>query len=206
MEAPEMSEPSWEVIGVGPVAVAVRHILEAAPVEETRGVLISVAATAVAATAALQEACDEDDPRPPVLVTESLGPGELRGALSADIAGIVLAESLDQVLLPCLRAVSVGQICVPCSQADQVDPAALSAREKQILGLVVMGYMNGEIAKQLFIAESTVKSHLSSAFAKLGVKSRNEAVDLIVDSRRGLGIGILGIGGEPIEPGRGEPA
>jgi hypothetical protein len=44
-----------------------------------------------------------------------------------------------------------------------------------------------------------VKSHLSSAFTKLGVKSRHEAVDLILDSERGLGMGILGLGGDPIE-------
>jgi DNA-binding NarL/FixJ family response regulator len=205
LEGHEVPDPSWEVIGVGPAAVAVRALLEEASVDETFEVLISVAATPAAATAALQEVRPADDRRPPVLVTETLGPGELRGALAADIVGIVLVTELDYALLPCLRAVGVGQVCVPRSQAGQVDPAALSAREKQILGLVVMGYMNGEIAKRLFIAESTVKSHLSSAFAKLGVKSRNEAVDLIVDSRRGLGIGILGIGGEPIEVRRGDP-
>jgi DNA-binding NarL/FixJ family response regulator len=92
---------------------------------------------------------------------------------------------------------------VPRRHAPQVEPATLSAREKQILGLVVMGYMNSEIAEQLFVAESTVKSHLSSAFSKLGVRSRNEAVDLIVDPERGLGMGILALGGEPIESGRG---
>jgi DNA-binding NarL/FixJ family response regulator len=195
----------WEVIGVGPVATAVRLLLtetDDGPYE----VVLSVAATASAATAALDEARSADDHRAPVLVTESLGPGELRAALAAGIAGIVLAPEIDTALVPCLRAVRVGQLCVPRSQASQVDPAALSTREKQILGLVVMGYMNGEIAAQLFIAESTVKSHLSSAFAKLGVKSRNEAVELIVDSQRGLGIGILGIGGEAIGARGGEPA
>jgi DNA-binding NarL/FixJ family response regulator len=201
MDAVEM----WEVIGVGPAATAVRSLLKDSDADSYE-VLISVAATASAATAALREARPEGDRRAPVLVTESLGPGELRAALAAEIAGIVRAAEIETALLPCLQAVRVGQICVPRSEAGQVDPAALSTREKQILGLVVMGYMNGEIAAQLFIAESTVKSHLSSAFAKLGVKSRNEAVDLIVDSQRGLGIGILGIGGETIEARGGEPA
>ena len=72
------------------------------------------------------------------------------------------------------------------------------ATTEQVLGLVVMGYMNGQIAQQLFLAESTVKSHLSSAFAKLGVRSRNEAVELIVDPEQGLGTGILALGGEPL--------
>jgi DNA-binding NarL/FixJ family response regulator len=95
--------------------------------------------------------------------------------------------------------VRVGQICVPREHWRQVQPPVLSTREKQILGLVVMGYMNSQIASTLFLAESTVKSHLSSAFGKLGVRSRNEAVSLILDPERGLGMGILGLGGEPVE-------
>jgi len=138
--------------------------------------------------------------RPPVVVVcEGIRPGELRMALGAGVMGVVPAEVLGSTLIPCVVAVCAGQVCVPKSQARQVEAASLSARERQILGLVVMGYMNSEIAVQLTVAESTVKSHLSSAFTKLGVKSRHEAVDLILDSERGLGMGILGLGGEPIE-------
>ncbi|MET0558979.1 MAG: LuxR C-terminal-related transcriptional regulator [Solirubrobacterales bacterium] len=139
--------------------------------------------------------------RGPVLlaVCETIRPGELRQALAAGIVGVVLAETVRKCLAPCMTAVAAGQICVPREQSGQVDAASLSPRERQILGLVVMGYMNGEIANHLVVAESTVKSHLSSAFAKLGVKSRGEAVDLILDSERGVGMGILAIGGEQID-------
>ncbi len=138
--------------------------------------------------------------RPPtIVVCEAIKPGEVRLALSAGTTGVVLAGSLASSLVPCVAAVVAGQVCVPMSQARQVDAASLSPREKQILGLVVMGYMNAEIADRLVVAESTVKSHLSSAFSKLGVRSRHEAVDLILDSERGLGMGILSLGGEPIE-------
>jgi DNA-binding NarL/FixJ family response regulator len=138
--------------------------------------------------------------RPPtIVVCESIRPGEIRIALGAGVMGVVLSGALGSSLVPCVVAVSAGQVCVPKSQARQVEAASLSARERQILGLVVMGYMNSEIAVQLTVAESTVKSHLSSAFTKLGVKSRHEAVDLILDSERGLGMGILSLGGEPIE-------
>ncbi len=108
-------------------------------------------------------------------------------------------QDLDSALGPCIDAVRAGQICVPREHFRQIEPPALSAREKQILALVVMGYSNGQIADQLFLAESTVKSHLSSAFGKLGVRSRNEAVHLILDPDRGLGMGILALGAEPIE-------
>ncbi len=136
---------------------------------------------------------------PVVAICADLRPGELRLALAAGASGVVLEDELASALGPCLQAARSGQVCVPKQHARQVEPAPLSAREKQILGLVVMGYMNSEIAAQLFVAESTVKSHLSSVFGKLGVRSRNEAVDLILDSERGLGMGILGLGGEPIE-------
>jgi DNA-binding NarL/FixJ family response regulator len=141
-----------------------------------------------------------------VAVCPSIERWEIRAALTAGAAGIVLQENLDSALGPCLQAVLAGQTCVPRGHWRQIDPPALSTREKQILGLVVMGYMNSQIAEQLFLAESTVKSHLSSAFGKLGVRSRNEAVNLILDPERGLGMGILALGGEPLESAFGAPA
>jgi DNA-binding NarL/FixJ family response regulator len=136
---------------------------------------------------------------PVVVACASIQRREVRAALAAGAAGVVIYDDLDSSLGPCLRAVRVGQICVPRGHGRQIEPPVLSTREKQILGLVVMGYMNGEIAQRLFLAESTVKSHLSSAFGKLGVRSRNEAVDLILKPERGLGMGILALGGEPVE-------
>ncbi len=120
----------------------------------------------------------------------------MRRALSAGATGVVLSSELDSALAPCIQAVLAGQVCVPREHSRQIEPPVLSSREKQILGLVVMGYMNGQIAERLFLAESTVKSHLSSAFGKLGVRSRNEAVNLILDPERGLGMGILALVGE----------
>jgi DNA-binding NarL/FixJ family response regulator len=57
--------------------------------------------------------------------------------------------------------------------------------------MVVLGLTNGEIAHKLRLSESTVKSHLSSSFTKLGVRSRGEAASLILDPAAGLGTGIL---------------
>jgi len=137
---------------------------------------------------------------PVVVICPSIERWEVRAALAAGAVGMVLSDNLDSALGPCLRAVQTGQICVPREHWRQIEPSALSSREKQILELVVMGYMNSQIAEQLFLAESTVKSHLSSAFGKLGVRSRNEAVNLILDPKRGSGMGILALGGEPVEP------
>jgi DNA-binding NarL/FixJ family response regulator len=120
----------------------------------------------------------------------------IRAALAAGFAGVVEVEHAEDALLPCIEAALAGQVCVPRKHRRQIELPVLSTREKQILGLVVMGCMNGEIAERLYIAESTVKSHLSSAFAKLGVRSRHEAVSVILDPEQGLGMGILGLSGE----------
>lgn len=135
---------------------------------------------------------------PLVLVCAQTTRWGVRAALAAGAAAVVLAEVLDTALLPSLSAAQAGQICVPREHSRQIEPPSLSTREKQILGLLVMGYTNGQIAEQLYVAESTVKSHLSSAFGKLGVRSRNDAVKLILDPERGWGMGILSLGGEPV--------
>jgi DNA-binding CsgD family transcriptional regulator len=64
--------------------------------------------------------------------------------------------------------------------------------------MVVLDFSNAEIARKLVVSESNVKSHLTSAFNKLGVRSRSAAAELILDSESGLGPGILRI--SPEEP------
>jgi DNA-binding NarL/FixJ family response regulator len=100
---------------------------------------------------------------------------------------------VEAVLAPVIDVVQAGQVSVPGPRGKELRRQVLTPREKQILGLVVMGLTNAEIATKLFLAESTVKSHLSSAFAKLGVSSRSEAATVILDPQSGAGLGILTI-------------
>ena len=74
---------------------------------------------------------------------------------------------------------------------------AFSHRERQVLALVVRGFGNRQIAARLFLAESTVKSHLASAFQKLGVRSRKEAAALLMDPDEGLGASVIGVEVDP---------
>ena len=118
-----------------------------------------------------------------------------RRALAAGADGIVPLDELDATLGVTLDAVVAGQLVVPRELARSVEKPALSQREKQALALVVMGMSNAEIAGRLVVTEYTVKSHLSSAFRKLGVRTRSEAAAMILDPDEGLGTGILSITG-----------
>jgi DNA-binding NarL/FixJ family response regulator len=135
---------------------------------------------------------------PVVVLCDRASPGRLRPLLAAGVRGVVLREEMSDALAPTIAAVDAGQVCIPSQQAPAIERPVLTIREKQVIGLVALGLKNGEIAERLFLAESTVKSHLSSAFAKLGVRSRHEAIDLIVDPTSGIGMGILALDAEPL--------
>lgn len=117
----------------------------------------------------------------------------VRSALRAGATGFTLVSRLATTLALTARAACAGQVAVPHDLLDHIVPPVFSVREKQVLGMVVLGFMNQEIAAKLHLTESTVKTHLSSAYRKLGVRSRREAAALILDSRSGLGAGILTI-------------
>ena len=126
----------------------------------------------------------------------------LRRGLLAGAAGLVLDDDVDRALVATANAVLCGQLAVPSALVRQIAPRPLSYREKQILGLVVLGFTNREIADKLYLAESTVKTHLSSSFAKLDAHSRSEAAARILDPEAGYGVGILAIANDGAEPGR----
>jgi DNA-binding NarL/FixJ family response regulator len=121
-------------------------------------------------------------------------------ALAARLEGALLAADIGHVLRPTLEAVAVGQCVVPRAIRQIVDRPPLSPRERQVLAMVVLDFSNAEIARKLFVTESSVKNHLSSAFQKLGVKSRSAAAELILDRESGLGPGILRISPEEALP------
>jgi DNA-binding NarL/FixJ family response regulator len=117
-------------------------------------------------------------------------PGILRRALRAGATGIVFDGDIERALVPTARAVAAGQLTVPLALRQQVAQRPLSYREKEILSCVVRGYTNRQIADKLFIAESTVKTHLSSVFEKLDARSRAEAAALVLDPDTGYGLGL----------------
>jgi DNA-binding NarL/FixJ family response regulator len=91
-----------------------------------------------------------------------------------------------------VRAVAVGFSVVPAVLRDGVDFLSFSRREREVLRLAIEGHTNGAIAARLFLAESTVKSHLSSAYRKLGAAGRKDAAAMILDPAEGLGEIVFG--------------
>ena len=130
-----------------------------------------------------------------VVCSPPAGARGVRKAVEQGADGLVWESAIETTLATTVQAVLSGQIAVPRDVWRRVERPELTNREKQALGLVIMGLSNGEIAGRLYVSESTVKSHLSAAFRKLGVRSRAEAARVITDPREGLGTGILAITG-----------
>ncbi len=108
-----------------------------------------------------------------------------RRALNLGADGFVVLTS-PAALTATVMAVHAGQVCIPRLDRRTIAKPSFSHREKEILALVTLGSTNQEIAARLFLTESTVKSHLATAFEKLGVRSRTEAATLLLDPDEGL--------------------
>jgi DNA-binding NarL/FixJ family response regulator len=166
-------------------------ILDRAGIATTTDDDATVRVLATALTAGFER--DSDVSARLILCSPPAGARAVRKALETGVDGIVWDAQAEARLVVTVQAVAAGQIVVPREAWRPSEEQELTNREKQVLALIVMGLSNGEIAGKLYLTESTVKSHLSSAFRKLGVRSRAEAARVIADPTGGLGTGILAI-------------
>lgn len=120
------------------------------------------------------------DPAIVVISPPATGAG-VRRTLDAGADALVFESELELTLGATISAVASGQSVVPRKLRASVERPTLSHREHQVLSLVRQGLTNAEIANRLFLAESTIKSHLASVFTKFGVHSRTEAAAVFVD-------------------------
>ena len=109
-----------------------------------------------------------------------------RQALNAGAVAYLPAGDVAQALAPALVAVRAELICVTRTSRRAIVKPTFSHREKEVLDLLVAGMTNRQIAARLYLAESTVKTHVASAFSKLGVRSRKEAAIVLLDPAEGL--------------------
>lgn len=128
-----------------------------------------------------------------VVALREISMRSVHGAIDAGAAAVVWTAAATDTLVPAIRAASSGLVAFPGELRERFARPPLSAREKQVLALVVMGFSNAEIGAKLHIAQTTVKTHVASIFSKLGVRSRNEAATIALDPVRGRGLGVVAI-------------
>jgi DNA-binding NarL/FixJ family response regulator len=121
-----------------------------------------------------------------VLVLTSFSDGErIVGALDAGAVGYLLKDADPDEVLSGIRAVSRGESPIHPRAARELLTARaggggtgtteLTPRETEVLRLVRQGLANKQIARRLGISERTVKAHLTSVFARIGVTDRTQA-------------------------------
>lgn len=115
-------------------------------------------------------------------------------AIEAGATGYLLKDAPSGQLFDAVRATAAGESVLSPAVAARLlshvrspsRTAQLSAREREVLALVARGTSNKLIAKELFVSEATVKTHLTHVYEKLGVADRAAAVATAYD------LGILG--------------
>src|ERR1700720_1659897 len=123
-----------------------------------------------------------------IALTTYGGDEDIRRALQAGVQAYLMKDILHDELLKAIRAVHEGQTYLPATVAAalaaQIPRPDLSAREVQVLQLIVRGLANKQIAYILTIAEHTVKNHVKNILSKLGVQDRTQAATAAI--QRGI--------------------
>ncbi len=123
-----------------------------------------------------------------IVLTTYDGDENIYRALQGGARAYLLKDIPREEFLDDIRAVYQGQYCIPpavaARLAQRIPGPELSARELEVLKLIVEGMSNKEIASALSITESTVKNHVNSILGKLNVKDRTQAATTAL--RRGI--------------------
>lgn len=109
-----------------------------------------------------------------------------RAAVRAGARGFVHARMGPEQIARAFSVALGGEVVFPRELLGELlegerppDLAALGERKLEILGLVAEGLSNAQVARRLFLSESNVKQHLTTAYGALGVKNRRQAARLV---------------------------
>jgi NarL family two-component system response regulator LiaR len=143
--------------------------------------------------AAATRAIRQHDPNVQVIALTSFKEDDLvQGALKAGAIGYLLKNVSADDLARAIRAAAAGkptlapeatQALINSATRPLVPGDDLTEREREVLGLMVEGLSNHDIAKKLYVSQSTAKFHVSSILSKLGVTNRTEAVAMAVKQK-----------------------
>jgi two-component system nitrate/nitrite response regulator NarL len=190
-------EEEFEVVGEaadGAEAVAMVHL------HKPSILLLDLAMPKMPGLEALRELAQQHTSTRSILLTAAIERRQVIEALQMGARGIVMKESATQLLLKAIRTVVAGLYWVgrePVTdimaylreQSASLAPSkarssfGLTRRESEILGTIVAGLSNKEIAQKFSLSEDTVKHHLTNIFDKVGVSSRLELALFAINNR-----------------------
>ena len=119
-----------------------------------------------------------------LILTSYLDNEKIYPVLDAGAKGYMLKTSSADDILRAVRKVAKGELAIETEVSQKVEyhrnhielHEDLTARERDILGLLAKGYENQRIADELFISLKTVKTHVSNILSKLELSDRTQAV------------------------------
>ena len=131
-------------------------------------------------------------PSPPtvLLLTTFEDDETIQEAIAAGASGYLLKDAPEHEVFKAIESAAVGNLVFGPAVATRLARIAahppipadsLSGRERELLSWLARGFSNREIAKELYISEATVKSHLVKVYEKLKVRSR---VDAVLEAQR----------------------
>jgi len=190
------SEPEFQVVGEAADGTeAIAMIQQVKP----DILLLDLAMPKMPGLETLRELSTSGSPVRVILLTAAIEKRQIVEALQMGARGVVMKDSATQLLLKSIRTVMNGQFWVGREAVGDMvqylrDRAAtdapspgkaygLTRRELEILGTIVAGLSNKEIAHKFSLSEDTVKHHLTNIFDKVGVSSRLELALFAINNK-----------------------
>jgi DNA-binding NarL/FixJ family response regulator len=127
-----------------------------------------------------------------VMLCQEVSQETVRCAMEHRVGGVILKSYSTEDIGHAIRYVASGRTIMPAGWQRTLapvrrDPLALSPRLREILTLIAQGFSNEEIAADLALSPNTIKFHVRTLYARLGVRNRVEASILYAQIERGGG-------------------